>query len=259
MSSSLLILAENLPVHPREFGPKLAEVLGMISYDVVAAFNRSRFIPLEGLPDGKAEEAAALLESLGVPAQAVAESDMPPAARVFQVHNADVEPDGLNVQTDAAGRMRKLAWDRITVLSVAAITTTRSRTSKPSTGALSAPVGPAAGGAHMGLGFPRLRLPRTKKISETAEVVALLPTDSPIEIRFHSNAFNFDYLEDRIGTSGHENIRTFAADLLEHAEGARASSGLTALVETGARAPKMSEGEFATYNRWMLYMAREVG
>ncbi|MHC4914406.1 MAG: hypothetical protein ACYTGB_02860 [Planctomycetota bacterium] len=257
MSSALLILTEELPVHPREFGPKLAELLGMISYDVLAAFNRSRLIPLEGLPDAKASQAAALLESLGIPAAAVAESDVPPVAQVFRVHNADVEPDGLNVQTDAAGNMRKLPWDRIAVLSAAAITTTRTKTSKPSTGMLSAPVGPMSGGAHMGLGFPRLRLPRTRKVSETAEVVGLLPLDAPIEIRFPGNAFNFDYLEDRLSISAHDNIRTFSADLLERAGGAKVSPGLAALVETGTRAPEMSDAEFRTYNRWLLYTAGE--
>ena len=128
MPSALVILTEELSFHPRELAPDLAPLLGMVTYDVVSAFNRSRVLPFEKLDDQRAAAAVGCLKERGVPAAAVPAERLPPAPRVFTVHNADVEADGLNVQVDLVGKMRKLAWDEIVALSAVSISRSRGMT-----------------------------------------------------------------------------------------------------------------------------------
>jgi hypothetical protein len=245
--SALVILSENAELELPRTGPELAAELGMVAYDVIAAFNRSRVLPFESLPDAKAEAAAALLEARGVPAAAVAADLLPPDPQVFAVRNADALEAGLDVQTDLAGHMRTVPWERVAVLSAARMTASR----QVSTGPRVSPAARGSSGMGMGLRFPRIKMPRKEKRSETCEVLALLPAAAAVEMRFHSNGFNFDYLAGRLSSSARENIRTFGRDLVERASGARVAPGLRALVEEGLNPPEMSSDEFRRYNRWL--------
>jgi hypothetical protein len=251
MPSALVILSEDVRINLPELGPALAAELGMVAYDVIAAFNRSRVLPFENIPDEKAETAAAFLSGRGVPAAAVSCELLPPDAKIFTVHNADALEAGLDVQTDLAGKMRTIPWERVTVLSAARMTSTRTVSTGPRP---NRNLG-AGGGMRGGLRFPRIKMPRKKTRSETCEVLALLPAGTAVELRFQSNAFNFDYLGDRLAGSTRENVRTFGRDLVERSSGARVSPGLRALVEDGRPPPEMASDGFRQYNRWLRLLA----
>jgi hypothetical protein len=264
MSSALVILSEELTAHPRELAPEIAPLLGMVLYDVVAAFNRSPVLPFEDLPDERAAAAAQRLTERGLPAAAVPAERLPPPAKVFTVHNADVEPGGLNVQTDLAGAMRELPWDGIAALSVATITVSRGMSGmrQSSTAARAAGMMVGLAGGRLGLRSMRRRARDDHKRAramkqrfDSSEVLALLPREAPVELRFRGNAFNYDYLGERLSASVRDNFRTFARDLLERAGGARVSAGLRALAESGTDSPQMSVGAFSAYNRWLRLMA----
>ncbi len=254
MPSALVFLTEELPAHPRELGPLLAPVLGMVAYDVIAALKRSPVLPFEELDD---ETAAAVLKKLDdrqIAAAIVPSDRLPPDPQVFKVHNADVEGEGLNVQVDVVGKMRMIPWDGIELVSAATIKTEKSltRTHRP-TGLAE----PAMNSPHMGLHFRRIHMPRKHKRVESAEVVAIWPRGMAGEIQFHSNAFNFDYLNERVSTSARENMRHFAADLSERIEGSVVGPGFDALVAKDQSPPEMGLKAFTRHNRWLMLREQE--
>lgn len=256
MAKALVLLSEKLPAHPRELGPVLAPALRMVAYDVIAALKRSPMLPFEDLPDEAAEAAVRALEEAGASAAAVPSERVPPEPRIFQVHNADVEEAGLNVQVDLAGKMRLMAWDGFELLSAATIATTRRKTQPGPRGGSSS--GPRVGGMRAGgLRFRPIRIPTQTSKTERAEVLALWPQDAPIEVRFHSNAFNFDYLNERLASSTQENLRILAGDLHERVEGALLSPAFLALAEEGTPPPEMAEDQLMHYNRWLVLRERE--
>lgn len=253
--AALVLLDERPAARPREMGPPLAAALGMVAYDVISAFNRSPLMPFDALPAGQAEQCAGILEGLGVRAAAVPTDRLPPSPQIFTVHNADVEADGLAVQTDLAGKMRKMPWDQILALSVA-----RRSQSTGMTGMNSPP--PAAGGVGMGLGgmgMPTVRRRPTqmKQQLDTGDVLAVMPAGAPVEIHFRADAFNYDYLAERLTTSSDKNFRLLASDLLAGASGARLSPAIRALVDAGTTPPAMAGDIFGRYNRWLKLLVVE--
>jgi hypothetical protein len=257
MPRALVLLSEKLPAHPRELGPVLAPALEMMAYDVIAAFKRSPMLPFEELPDAAAEAAVRALEQAGASAAAVPSERLPAEPKVFQVHNADVEEGGLNVQVDLVGNMRLIAWNAFELINAVTITTTRRKTQpRPRSGTSAS--GPRVGGMRAGgLRFRPIRIPTSTSETEHTEVIAIWPQGADIEVRFHSNAFNFDYLNERLASSTRENMRILARDLDERVESALLGPGFLALAREGASPPEMTEVQLTRYNRWLLLRDRE--
>ncbi len=257
MPSALVILTEELPLQPHELGPALASVLGMVAYDVIGAFKRSPMLPFGDLEDDRAAAALSILKDRGVPAAVVASNRLPSERQVFKVHNADVEEEGLNVQVDLVGHLRMIAWDGIDLLSAATLNTTKSTTRTHRATGLAGPVSTAGGGGGLGLRFRRINMPRTHKHVEHSLVIALWPRGMPGEIQFHSNALNFDYLNERLSTSARENMRNFAADVRERVEDALIAPGFEDLASEDRDPPAMSPRAFTQHNRWLMLREQE--
>jgi len=252
--SALVLLTEELPVRPREMGPILAPVLGMVAYDVIAAFKRSPVLPFEELDDAVAAAAVKELDDRRIAAATVPSDRLPPDPQVFKVHNADVEEAGLNLQVDSLGKMRMVAWDGIELVNAATISVekTSTRTNRPTGWA-----GPATGSAHMGLRFGRIHMPRKHKHVESFEVIAIWPRGMAGEIQFHSNAFNFDYLADRVSIPALENMRSFATDIAERIGEAVVGPGFEDLVAEDRSPPERDVRAFTRHNRWLMLRAQE--
>jgi len=263
-----VVLLEELAKPPHEVAGELAKATGKLRYDVMAAFNRDPYVPLENLPGREAKAAVAVLADAGTRATALAMEKVPPPARIFNVHNADVEPDAFSVQTDIAGHMRQMPWNEIASVSVVTLServSTGSRAKGPSiAGGIARAAGtlafPGAAGL-MGGGRARQRRmrrqsgPTTKEV-ETA-VLGLVPFSVPMELRIRANQFNYDYLGERLAQTSGENFRTLTGDVLARATSARVSEAARRFVEEGAAPAAMNGGRFGRLNRWLPLLARE--
>ncbi len=257
MPSALVILEEVLDKNPRELAGPLAKALGRVRYDVIGALKRNPYIPFKDLTFQAAEAGASCLAGVGVTAAIVDAGRLPPAPKVFTVHNARVEADGLAVQTDLVGRLRTVPWDGIEALSAATVSETSTAVGLDG-GALREEVRMAREAIHDGMGqLIQPEMPGPLSRTDVYTVLCLLPRGADVEMRFRADQFNYDYLGERISTISSENFRIFAGDVLTRARGALVDPRARSLVETGEAPPVLDKKRLADYNLWLRLRARE--
>lgn len=255
----LVILEEALPVGPRELAGPLAKTLRRVRYDVLGALKQNPYVLFTDLDKEAAAAGAQCLADAGVRAAAVSAGRLPPQAKVFTVHNADAEEDSLAVQTDLAGKMRRVPWNGIEVISAASCSETY--TPGGITGCSVEDSIEAAQRAHLGAGFGGYQLrapeiPRPQAKTDTYAVLCIMPRGADIEVRFRADQFNYDYLGERLVPDSEKNFRTLVADVLERAGGAVVNAWARELAEGGKAPPVLEKHRLAAYNRWLRLRAR---
>lgn len=204
------------------------------------------------LPEAEAVEVAGALDRAGFPTVLLPFKSVIHAPAPFMLSNADAYPDAFHIQVDATGRMQSLPWVAIRMLLIACV-----KPRGPLASNLSASTAPrvrpenwaqerrvtpsplmqgmnALGEALMAnaygywsgdLGHYRVGTYGTPHLPEAAppaprkpevwmELFVLKPL---MRLRIQQDAFNYDYLAERLTTSSRKNFASMLRDILQFA------------------------------------------
>jgi len=204
------------------------------------------------LPEAEAVQVAAALDRAGLPTVLLPFRSLIRAPTPFVLSNADAYPDGLHIQVDLRGTLQMLAWPSLSLILVECVRprSVASSTLSTSTGPRRRPSGwnrdahtgaspllkglSTVGDALMtnahgywsgdiddyrvgAYGSPRLPESRPAKRLDPEVWLELFVLKPLMRMRIRQNAFNYDYLEERLTTSSRRNFALLIKDILKYA------------------------------------------
>jgi hypothetical protein len=118
---STILLADDVTVDPRAFGPLVAAALGVSVTAARMAVRRGRGIFLENVDDAHAERLVAELRKAGIEARAFPTSALPPLPAVVKALQLDHGEELLSYSPAGGSEVELLPWEAIGTVSVGAV------------------------------------------------------------------------------------------------------------------------------------------
>jgi len=119
--TSTLLLADDVRVDPRTFGPLVAPALGVTVAEARMAVRKARGLFLERIPDDHAARIVAALAEAGIPARAFPDADVPPLPPIRKTIQLDHTEDSLAYADPGSGEIEHLPWDAVGTVSAGAV------------------------------------------------------------------------------------------------------------------------------------------
>jgi hypothetical protein len=258
----IVILDDSKPLPFIELAGPLAKGLRRVRFDVLNKLKRDPYIPVDKLSGAEAQIARGCFEKAGVQVAVLEMSQMPADPKIFTVHNADVEDQGLSIQTDFSGSMRLMGWDQFDVIELGVI----AETSTPmgfSAGNIQEDIQAAQLMSRMQLGVganPMAGLRHKAHVNQsktdTYEVLCIMPRDTDIEIRARSNQFNYDYLLKRKTLNSDANFRLLVSDLAGRVTYGMIGTHARRFLDSDALPAAVSKRDLLRHNLWLRLRAR---
>ncbi len=258
----IVVLDDSRPLPFIELAGPLAKGLRRVRFDVLNKLKRDPYIPVDELSPAEAQTARACFEKAGVQVAVLEMSQMPPDPKIFTVHNADVEEEGLSIQTDFSGSMRLMGWNQFDVIELGVV----AETSTPmgfSASKIQDDIQAAQLMSRMQLGVgvnpmgglrAKSHTPQSK--TDTYEVLCIMPRDTDIEIRARSNQFNYDYLLKRKTLNSKGNFRLLVSDLAERITYGMIGTHARRFLDSDLQPPAVSKRDLLAHNLWLRLRAR---
>jgi hypothetical protein len=248
-------------VNPLDVGPLVESLTGLNRRDALAQVTKGMGILAEGVSPDAAEHFVRTLTERGVEAFAFPMPALPPVAKelkISRIYGADEE--ALHIQTDAAGTVKAMTWDRL-----AAGTCTQER-SGGSTGTESRferrPVMYGVGGLPA-VAWQSVRK-TTRRQQKPGMLVTLMLRDESgraYPMSFGERRVRYAYLEDRIQANSTQNLSVFLSDVLRWGRPAFFPAGFRAAARGDTHHVTRVTGrlEAENYRRWVLCCAAARG
>jgi len=198
------------------------------------------------LTRSKAAAAATQIRELGVHATAIPGSDIPVVSHAVPVHHVRVSQSALEV-IDFRDQSRSWSADDIDVLSVGLIPSSATAHHRP-------PPAAAMGSSHRVWN-------EGAHIKAKKRPAALIVLHDGTVLSLSSDAMNYEYLEDRLGTSSSVNFATMIRDLRQLAAGAWVTPSTRSFLD---HAPRQhfefrTEEDFQRYTQFQTLLKGQFG
>lgn len=260
-----LLMHEWVELKPQQFGPLVAQTLGLAMADAARQLKIQQGIITRSAPLARVRTLGQQLAQHNVMTFAVPTERMVGLPHVTHVRGATWTEQGFVPQLDTRGTSELLPWSAVVAMGIGQVTETTVKVkteSDPSARMAGAAVGFAAGGfigAAVGASIGGAAGTRQKRVEKEKQqvVMDMVSLQPPRRYRIESSGFAFVILGPEVQHSTRENMRALFSKLIAWCPHARATITPEQLYAQGRFSPPKfgSDEEFAGRIEWLVNWA----